>query len=369
MKAKNNEKTSKNKSLTMAELLAKRGHQAKGFSKGEEVEAKIIEKTPKALVLDIGGKSEGLVAEKAFAEAKDFIKSLKIGDKVIGQVIIPETRDGFTILSLRKASREYVWDNLRDSLDKGEEISVVGRNAGASGMIVDIFGLSGFIPLSQLGKEAIKNPQNLIGKNFKVKIIDLEKQSRRIVLSEKEVSEKESLGKVRDALLKLKPGKIYEGEVVDITDFGCFVKIEVKEGGEIIPVEGLVHVSEMSWQKVARVEDQVKVGDKVAVTPIEIKAGKLSLSIKQAKEDPWTKIDQKFKKDQRIGGIVMKVSDFGVFVQLESGIEGLLHMTKIPPGKKLVQGQEINVYIEDINSKEKKISLGLVLTEKPIGYK
>ena len=137
----------------------------------------------------------------------------------------------------------------------------------------------------------------------------------------------------------------------------------------MIQLEGLVHVSELSWGKVSHPLDLVSVGDKVKVAVIGTKDGKLALSIKQATKDPWTSVSEKYKKDTKTKGKITKQSDFGVFVQLEPGIEGLIHITKIPPGKKLEVGSEIDCYVEEVDSKNKKISLGLVLTSIPVGYK
>ena len=130
-----------------------------------------------------------------------------------------------------------------------------------------------------------------------------------------------------------------------------------------------MHISEMSWEKVGKPTDIIKEGDKVKVKVLVMKGNKLSLSIKQAQDDPWLKAAQKYKKEDKARGRVVRMSDFGAFVTLEPGVEGLVHITKIPPGKKLKEGEELDVYVEDINAKERRLSLGLVLTSKPVGYK
>jgi len=130
-----------------------------------------------------------------------------------------------------------------------------------------------------------------------------------------------------------------------------------------------VHISELSWEKVSSPDDVVSQGDKVKVKIVAKRNGKLAFSIKQALEDPWEKVEKKYKKDKRVRADITRVTDFGVFVQLEPGIEGLIHITKIPPGKKLVKGDKVDVYVEDIDKENRKIALGLVLTEKPVGYK
>ena len=136
-----------------------------------------------------------------------------------------------------------------------------------------------------------------------------------------------------------------------------------------MPIEGLVHVSEFSWGKIEKPSDVVSEGKEVVVKVIDIADGKLSLSFKQAQKDPWEEVEKKYKKEAKVKGKVIRRSDFGIFVELEPGVEGLIHMTKIPPGEKFEEGQEVNVYLEEIDGKKRKISLGLILTRKPIGYK
>ena len=170
----------------------------------------------------------------------------------------------------------------------------------------------------------------------------------------------------------VKEGEIFDGVVSTVYDFGCFVKIEVpvsKKNKGKVPLEGLVHVSELAWEKVADPNDVVKEGDKVKVKVVGKKNEKLAFSMKQTGKDPWDSAVERYEKDAKVKGKVMKLTDFGVFVQLEPGLEGLVHMTKIPPGKKLGRGDEVQVYVEDVDRENKRISLGLVLTEKPVGYK
>jgi len=362
-------KSSSKEPTTMAELLASADQPLKAFSVGQKIKCKVIDKTVKALVLDIGGKSEGLVTEKAFVEARDFIKTLKVGDEVWASVLIAENPEGYVILSLRQASFESAWDKLNKAYESETPVSVFGKGAGASGITVEVEKLIGFIPFSQLGKEAIDNPQALVGKIFKAKIIELEKSSNKIVLSEKAVSEAGEVKQAKEALEKVKEGEVYEGEVTTIANFGCFVKIVVMDGKMPVSIEGLVHISELSWGKVESVSDMAKVGDKVKVKVIGLRDGKLSFSMKSAQKDPWEEAGKKYPNETRVSGKIVKITDFGVFVALEPGIEGLIHITNIPPGKKLAMGEAVNCYVQEIDTKAKKLSLGLVLTEKPIGYK
>lgn len=351
---------------TMAELLAQSKTKLKSFLVGDKVTGKVVEITPKNLLVDIGGKSEGMVAEKAFIEARDFIRKLSVGDEITAEVIVPETNEGYTILSLRSTAKDFLWNKIDAAYEKEEELTVEVLNVNQSGLIVDVFGVSGFIPKSQIGRDLSKATSNLVGKKIQAVIIDEDRYSNRVVLSEKAVSEKEEIAAQKKAMAKIKDGEVYEGKVTTVTDFGIFVEIQATKTTNL---EGLVHISELSWEKVGKPSDIYKEGDKVKVKVLEVKNGKLSLTIKGAKKDPWDEITSKYKPEDELEGKIVRISDFGVFVQLEPGVEGLVHITKIPPTKTFSRGDMVNVSIEEIDPSEKKISLGLVLTEKPLGYK
>ena len=354
---------------SMAELLQAYGGAPKGLTRGQKVKGKVTEKSSKRLLLDIEGKGEGLVAEKAFDEAKSFIKGLEVGDEVTAEVIVAETPDGFTILSLRKAAQETAWEKLKEAKKGKKAIGVLAKGVNPSGVVVDVVGLTGFIPGSQLGRQVSKNPSGLVGKNFKAQVLELDRLTNKIILSEKAESEGEDVKLASKALKKIKKGEVYKGRVVTVAGFGCFVEIKEKIEGKEVPIEGLVHVSELSWGKIEKPSDVVSEGKEVVVKVIDTADGKLSLSFKQAQKDPWEEVGKKYKKEAKVKAKVVRRSDFGIFVELEPGVEGLIHMTKIPPGEKFEEGQEVNVYLEEIDVKKRKISLGLILTRKPIGYK
>lgn len=358
---------------TMEELLVAYGGNLKNYTINDHVTGivKSIDKKGKRVVIDIGGKNEGLVAEKSYKESEKFINTLKVGDEVEGIVIVSQTPEGYTVLTLRPSAQKKVWEKVEKSYDDDLPIEVEAKSLNNAGVIVQVGALTGFIPSSQFGKEAAEKLKDIVGEKFEAQVIDFDKTIGKVILSEKEVSEKEQMENARKALDFIKEDEEFEGEVTTIYDFGCFVQIKapIAKGKKNVPLEGLVHISEMSWDKVDNPEDVVKVGEKVSVKVIGKKKGKLALSMKQRKTDPWDEISKKFKKEDRLTGKVMKMTDFGVFVQLEPGVEGLIHVTKIPPGKSFAKGEEAEVYIEEIDEKEKKISLGPVLTAKPIGYK
>ena len=359
----------KKKAFTMEDLLSQHKKKIIAYNVGDRIEAEVVGIDSKSVFLEIGGKTQGIVVGDAFIDARSFIKHLKVGDRVRGRILITETPEGYSVVSLRNASKDYFWNKLEKKRRENETIRVVAKSTNSSGIVVDVFGLTGFIPLTHVGHKLIKKLTNIAGDSIKVKILDLDRRSNRIILSEKFVSEEEKIDEQKRAMDKIKSGEVLTGDVSTVSNFGIFVKINIKLGKKEVPVEGLVHISEMSWEKVDAPSSLYKVGDKVKVIVIGKDEGRLSLSIKQMKNDPWENIDKKYKKDMKVKGKVVKQSGFGVFVELEPGIEGLVHITKIPPGKKLKKGDSVNVYIEDIDKKTKKISLGLVLTQKPIGYK
>lgn len=358
-------KKSSSEPKTMAELLAKAGHKVQTFTQGQRVDATILSKSPNALVLDIGGKSEGIVTEKGYTDAKEFIETLNVGDRVLATVLVPETREGTTILALKDAIKDIAWEKLKVAKENGEDVPVLGKILGTSGLTVDAFGIEGFIPMSQLGKIVLEDAHSLEGKYFKAKIMEVDKSLNKAVLSEKEVSEAGDIKLAKEAFKKIKEGEIYEGEITTVAPFGAFVKIKVGKAS----LEGLVHVSELSFSKVNLPSDVVSEGDKVKVRVLASRDGKLAFSIKQAQKDPWSEVEGKFKLEDKVTGKVVRISDFGAFIELTPGVEGLIHITKIPPTHKLNVGDEAKCIVEEINVKDKRIALGLVLTSIPVGYK
>lgn len=353
------------KTVTMAELLAKSKSSIRNLSLGQKVRGTVIQKLSKSLILDISGKAEGVVSEKAFTEAREYISKLKVGDEVVAMVLVPEMRDGSTLLSLRDAVSQASWKAIEESFKNGTEVPVYAKGFSTSGIAVDVNGISGFVPTSQLSRELAKEAQNLVGKYFKAKVIEFDRQKNKLVLSEREVTDAKDIAAAKKTIAAIKDGDLFDAVVTTVANFGVFAKIRVDKSD----VEGLVHVSELSWGKVVHPSDLLKLGDKIKVKVIGTKDGKLALSMKHALKDPWIDVDKKFKAEDRLTAKVTKVTDFGVFLELEPGIEGLVHMTKIAPGKKFSVGDEVKIYIEEIDSKSRKIALGLVLTSIPVGYK
>jgi small subunit ribosomal protein S1 len=354
---------------TMEELLAQSKTQIKSFRRGQKIEAKLLELGGSWATFDIGGKAEGMLADIYYNEAKDFLKTLKIGDTAQATVINPESTDGRVLLSFRNAANDSVWERLEELRKDGKVVSVKVYSVNDKGLNVDFEAISGFLPKTQIGKAKMAHYDKLEGTTLDVKIVEVNKERKNVLFSERLVSEKDEVEKLEKALNQIKEGEMYEGVVTQNTSFGSFVEIPVKNGKEETKVEGLVHISEISWEKVQDSSSVFKPGDKVKVQVLGFRDGKLALSAKGAKSDPWIEIGDKYQKEQKLAGTVTKQTDYGVFVQLEPGVEGLIHMTKVAPGTKFEKGQEVNVYIEEIDPKARKISLGMVLTAKPVNYR
>jgi ribosomal protein S1 len=362
-------KSTSGKAVTMADLLARAKNKIQTFTKGQRIQATVLSKTDSLVIFDIGGKSEGLVKEKGYTDAKEFIDGLKVGDSVLVTILVPESRDGTIVLGLKDAMKDVSWTKLDEAKKSGEAVPVLGKGVGTPGFVVDVMGIEGFIPTSQMGKEITGNAQNLVGKYFKARVMEVDKLNKKVVLSEKEVSEAGNIALVKEALKKIKEGEIYDGIVTTVAPFGAFVKIQVPIKKETAEVEGLVHVSELSFSRVNLPSDVIHEGDKVKVKVLAAHEGKLALSIKHAQKDPWDGVEAKYKPEDKVTGKIVRISDFGAFVELEPGVEGLIHITQIPPAYKLAVGAEVKCTVEEVNMKDKRIALGLVLTSVPVGYK
>lgn len=355
----------------MEELLAQTGYQLKGFKKGETIKGKVVEVTGRTVYIDIGGKAEAVVAEQEFELARDYFRSLKPGEEVTGVVLLAENDSGQVILSLRRAAIDSRWKVFEQAMQDESIITVFGKEATKGGLLVETDGVFGFVPASQLSKELEANAASVVGKPIKVKVIEVDRNQNRLVLSEKAVSEAEEIEKRRQVLGAVKIGGEYEGKVVGTVPFGAFVEIPVKRDGEEETLEGLVHISEMSWEKVDEVGKVAKEGDKMKVQVIGIDEdnGKLALSIKRLSADPWSIVAEKYKIDSKHSGKVSKITPYGVLVKLERGIEGLIHASKMPSETTYKEGDEVDVFVESVDLDKRRLSLGVVLMTKPVGYK
>lgn len=348
---------------TMDELMAQIGGLNMILKKGDTINGVVVSVSPREVLIDIGKKSFGIVAEWELEQVKEYASSLKVGDKIAAQVINPENDAGYATLSLRKTSTERRWTVLQSAKDNGEDIDVVPLESAKGGLLVEWQSLRGFIPATQLDSEAVSNPSSLIGKKIKVKVLEVDQTMNRLVLSQKASSLGISPKVLKERLDKIKQNDTLTGIVSGIAPFGLFVDIE--------GLEGLVHISEIAWEKVAAPGDFFKTGDKVDVMVLDVnqKEGKLNLSIKRLTPDPWKNILDRYPVDTNVSGKAVRSAPYGIFVQLETGIEGLIHISKITAGSEPKIGEKIECIVENVDPVKRKISLTLVPTAKPVGYR
>lgn len=354
---------------TMDELVASLGEEAVfGFKRGQAVEGTIISANNREVLIDIGGKSEGILAAKEQLSSRDLISTMSPGDKIEATVLVPENEQGQVVLSLRKLGGEKRWEELLSKTGTNEEIDAVVVDSNRGGIILDFNGLRGFLPTSQMSSQE-RRPAKLMNKSLKVKILEADRGANRLIFSQKSPGVTgEDLEKKKEVLAKINVSDKFTGEVTAVMPFGVFVRVEPDENSSI---EGLVHISEMSWEKVEDPNNEQKVGNKVEVvaTAVLPEEGKLTLSIKRLKDNPWEEVAQKYAKDTKVSGKVTRLTGFGAFVQLDKDVEGLMHISKIPPELNIEVGQQIECTVESIDVVSRRISLAPVLTEKPLMYR
>jgi len=343
---------------------------------GEIIEGKIIGTKRSALFLDLGVFGTGIIYGKEFRGAKEELKNLKIGDSVFAKIINLENEEGYIELSVSQASTELIWEGLRQKKEKGENVTVKILGANRGGLLTEISGIPGFLPVSQLKSchypkveggdtsKILKELQKLVGQTLEVKIFDLDLRTGRLILSEK-AKETE---KIKEILKNYKVGDVVEGEITGVVDFGAFMKFPAPAKASVGKgenLEGLIHISELDWKIIEDPSEIVKVGDKVRVKIIEISGEKVSLSLKALKEDPWLEIVKRYKKGDIVSGKVTKFNPFGAFVQLTPKIQGLCHISEFGTQSKMEEvlkiGESYNFQILQIDPKEHKMSLKLVV--------
>ncbi len=343
------------------------------LKKGQKVEGRVVSITKKMVLVDIGAKTEGVVSGDDMTEAYDILKELKVGEVVSAYVKFPENDQGQIILSLKQAADENRWSRFKKLLDEEKELEVVGLEVNKGGMVVKVGDIRGFVPTSQFGEKFLGNMDELLNKSFKVRVIEVDKEQNRLIFSEKLVSDFEALAKKGEALELVNVGDKFEGTVSGIMPFGVFVTVNVPMKGkeETAKVEGLIHISEISWEKVEDPNVIFKVGQEVHVQVIGIDkaVGKLNLSIKQMTMDPWAEIEKTYAVGTKHNGKVVRIAPYGIFVNFDKGVDGLIHISKKPADKEFKVGDSLEVFVEMIDVKNRRMSLGVVLTEVPVAYK
>ena len=330
------------------------------FANGDIIEGTVVSVTRNEIMVDVGYKSEGVIPSRELSAQKDKDPRsiLNIGDQVQALVINKEDDDGRLLLSVKRAKYEKAWKEIEKLTKEGSSVKGTVVEVVKGGLIVDI-GVRGFLPASLIDVRRIKDLDSFNGKEIEAKIVEFDRQKNNIVLSRKAYMEEEMSDERQEFLDDLEVGNIKEGKVSSIVNFGAFVDI----GG----MDGLVHVSELSWRHVENPNEVVKVGDKVDVKVLEIDTDKsrISLSIKQVTDDPWENFSLNFKEGDIADGVVSKVVPFGAFVTLAGGVEGLVHVTEISlteiksPELELGIGQKVQIKLIEIDSDKRKVALSI----------
>lgn len=344
------------------EALLKKGTTQK-ISKGIELDATIISLNKKSVLFDVGAKAYALLGELEIKEISTYLPYLKIGNKIRVRVIAPESKEGYPVVSMRKFFQKGKWDILKEKKAKEEEIEVVCGDFGKGGVFADFMGIRGVIPKIQLTENYMNNPEKLSGQKIGVRILEVDEEKNRLVVSQKAAVLGISQKELKERFDKIRQGKKYKAKVLGVSEFGAFCEVE--------GVEGLIHISEISWEKVTNAAEYIRAGDVVDVMVVKKNPTdlKLNLSLKRFKKDPWENIEKKYPKDKEVKGIVVKKERYGYFVRLEPGIEGLIHVSKLKGDEKIEPGQEVSVFIEKINDKSRRMSLLLAQKEKPVTYR
>jgi len=347
--------------ITMDDLLSGAEADVKQLTTGEPVSGKVLSLRKHEVLIDLGPQGIGYVPRREVG----FSRALKEGDEVTASVVDPELDNGYSLLSLRKAAKDRGWDEVAEKMEKGEIIEVTPYDANRGGLLVEYEGVRGFLPVSQLSaehyprvggndKDEILNRLNgLVGKSLKTCILDADRKTNKLIFSEKEAA-KETLAARFE---KMKVGDTVTGVATGVVDFGIFVNVE--------GIEGLIHISEISWERVNNPSDYVKVGQSVEAKIIAIDKDRLSLSMKQLKQDPWLSEVAQFNVGDTVEGTVTRITPFGAFVQLSPSVEALVHVSELgganggDPEKVFTLNERKTFKVLGVEKDDRKISLSL----------
>ena len=349
----------KTTAITMDDLLNEEA--AQQLTAGEVVEGKVLSVRKHEIWIDLGAYGIGLVPRREIG----FARNLNEEDTVTASVVDTEMDEGYALLSLRKAAKDRGWDEIKRVFDAGETIEVTAYDANRGGLLIELEGIRGFLPVSQLSAEhyprvsgadkdeILQRLNAIIGKPLTVRILDADRKQNKLIFSEKEAVREN----MQQRFEQLKVGDTVKGVITGVVDFGAFVNVD--------GIEGLIHISEISWERVNNPSDYVKVGDVVEAKIIAIDKDRLSLSLKQLQEDPWVKEVEKFKKGDDVEGTVTRITPFGAFIQISPAVEALVHITELgegegaDPEKLFKLNEKKHFVILDIDKENRKISLSL----------
>jgi len=351
---------------SMKDIIAKVGNRLIPIKVGELIEVKILQILKNRFLVEVGDFSLGIIPEQEFSPE---ISDLKVGDKVLAYVLSVENDEGYTILSLRRADKEKIAKILQTKYDNADVLQVKATSANKGGLLCQFGDYEGFLPVSQLAsshypkvstgdREEIYNRlKRLIGQIFNVKILNFEPSSGKLIFSEKAAGDTLQQEKIK----RIKIGDKFKAEITGIVNFGLFVKIKIPETTE--EIEGLVHISEVSWDRVENLGNLFKVGETIDVQIIAIENNRISLSIKRLLPDPWLKAAASYKIGQIVEGEIAKITPFGAFVKVGS-LDGLVHISElgekiIDPKEVVKEGEKYKFRIVSIEPDLHKLSLSL----------
>ena len=337
----------------MEELLA--GSKIELLKEGSVITGTIMEIRPTEVVIDFGGKAEGTIPAHEFLDLGD----LEIGSDLEVFLERLEDRDGNPQLSFDKAEQKKNWEKIVNTCEEGSVITGRVRSKVKGGLVVNI-GVDAFLPSSQVDIQAPKNLDQFVGQTFDFKVVKINRERKNIVVSRRELIEERRQDKKREILSKIVPGETRRGMVKNITDYGAFIDLD--------GLDGLLHITDMSWGRVSHPSEMVKTGEEITVCIIDIDTNRerVSLGLKQLSSNPWDDIEGKFPINAKVRGKVVNLVPYGAFIELEEGVEGLVHVTEMSwtkritkPGEVLNVGDEVDAVVLGIQKDDQKISLGL----------
>jgi small subunit ribosomal protein S1 len=350
---------SKSTSITMDELLA--DSDIKQLKAGDVVEGTVTSVKKHEVWIDLGANGVGVVMRREIGHGQQ----LEEEQQVVVSVVEPEMDEGYALLSMRRAAKDRGWDELQRVFDSQEIIEITPYDANRGGLLVEMEGIRGFLPVSQLAAghyprvsgadkdEILQKLNALINKGLRVRVLDLSRKDNKLIFSEKEAVKDDMAAR----FAQLKVGDVIEGIVTGVIDFGAFVNVD--------GIEGLIHISEISWERVEDPRDYVKNGQTIKAKIIAIDKDRLSLSLKQMSEDPWLQEVKAFSKGDIVEGKVTRITPFGAFVQLSSSVEALVHVSEmsddegVDPEKIFQLNEKKKFKVLDIDTEGRKIALSL----------
>ena len=356
--------------LTMDDYLQFEEEAFRTLNHGDIVDGVVVRVDPDEVLVDVGAKAEGVISNKelGFRGETDSI-DLEPGDQIKVYVLQSENEEGNVVLSLRRARAETTWITAADKQTAGEVMEAEVREQNKGGLIVNVLGLRGFLPSSQVARAFSGNLEQLVGQRIPVKILEVNRKRNRLIVSQKAAEDEDRARRRDDLFGRLGVGDTVKGTVSGLTTYGAFVDI----GG----ADGLIHISELSWDRVSKVSDVLQVGDEVAVKVIKLDAdqSRISLSLRQLQQDPWEQVVASLPAGSIVEGTVTKTKKYGAFLQIVPGIEGLLHISELSwdhvdkTEDVLKVGEEIQVKVIGVDTARRRISLSLKqLTNPPAGY-